>query len=484
MQQRLNLPSLNMKKIDASGKMLWIIVSLILVGLAVRVWAATYNQFPTVDGVFYLDQTAKLVKHGYVPYSCFPPGWPTLAAIPYAFKDHADPMALLRAGQIANVILGTLMPLLAFFVMRPLLGVRLAVVGMAVLMFLPQNIVYSKNDLSEMSFTCALLGAWLLVRNKKTMVAGIMFCAAYLIRPEALFMAAGVGVWLWFRNRRFPWALSIALIGSMLPYLLFIRLKTGAFSLTSKGIAFSQSHEAYPGWDILSLFSSNISILLPKLGGLLGIPLLVLALWGAVRVRGAYLWLLAPFIPVPFVIYPMSLRFWIPYLPVIILAAGVGALHLSGQSWMQVRWRKAALAVVIAAGLGWAAYDDSYWVRRNDEAYYGLKDAGAWLADKTERSTIVAAYKPYTSFWAGCRFIKYPANLDALGLALWARNNGARYMVVNVQVAHHLVRELDPYLENPLKAELAQIVTLVELIEYDLVSHTTAIYCINDPLDP
>jgi len=435
-----------------------------------------------VDGVLYLDQTARLVNHGHLPWSCFPPGWPVVAAAPYIFLDRSDPMSLLRAGQTANVILGALMPLLAFFMMRPFLGTRLAVVGMAVLMFLPLNIVYSKNDLSEMSFTCALLGSWLLWRRERLVATGLLFGFAYLIRPEALLAAGGLGLWLWRRDRRPPWRMMIPMVLVMIPYLVFIRLQTGAFDLTSKTVAVSLSLEAYPGWSYLGLIGNNLGVFLPKLVGVLGVPLVLLAVWGVIRGRGAWLWLLVPLVPVPFIINPMDVRFWVPYLPVFVFAAGLGAVHLAGQTWFKTRWRQTTLLIVVLAGLGMAARDDVFWIRRNREAFYGLKDAGTWLKDKTDRDTVIAAYKPYASFWAGCGFIKYPDNMDAAGLVIWARNHGARFMVVNVKVAHHLARELDPLLENPLRPHLADKITLVKLFEYDLVDHNTAIYLINDPL--
>ncbi len=458
------------------------VILILAAGLGLRVWAASHNGFPTVDGVLYLDQTARLVNHGHLPWSCFPPGWPAVAAAPYIFLDRGDPMSLLRAGQTANVILGTLMPLLAFLMMRPFLGSRLAVIGMAILMFLPLNIVYSKNDLSEMSFTCALLGSWLLWRRERLVAAGLMFGFAYLIRPEALLAAGGLGLWLWRRDRRPPWRMVIPMVLVMIPYLVFIKVQTGAFDLTSKTVAVSLSLEAYPGWRYLGLIWSNLGLFLPKLVGLLGVPLILLSVWGMIKGRGAWLWLLVPLVPVPFIINPMDVRFWVPYLPVFVLAAGLGAVHLASQSWLTDRWKQATLLIVVLAGLGMAARDDVFWIRRNREAFYGLKDAGSWLKDKTDRDTVIAAYKPYASFWAGCGFIKYPGNMDAVELVVWARNHGARFMVVNVKVAHHLARGLDPLLEKPLRPHLADKVTLIKLFEYDLVDHNTAIYLINDPL--
>jgi hypothetical protein len=459
-----------------------VVVLILLTGLGLRIWAASHNEFPTVDGALYLDQTHELVNNGNIPWSCFPPGWPVVVAVPYALLDRGDPMALLRASQIANVVLGTLMPLLAFFLMRPFLSPRLALVGMAVLMFLPLNIVYSKNDLSEMSFTCALLGAWLLLRREKMVGAGLVFGFAYLIRPEALLAAGGLGLWVWLRDRRLPWRMIIPMVVVMIPYLVFIRVQTGAFDLTSKTVAVSQSLEAHPGWSYLDLIAGNVGLLVPKLVGILGLPLVLMAIWGMIKGRGAWLWLLAPLLPVPFIINPMDERFWIPYLAVFVLAAGLGARQLAQLPWFNNRWKQGVLLGVILVGLGLAAKDDVYWIRRNREAFYGLKDAGAWLRTRTDSDTIIAAYKPYTSFWAGCRFIKYPDHMDAAGLAAWAHNNGAMYMVVNVKVAHTLNKGLDPFLESPLRPDLAEKLTLVKLFEYDLVEHTTAIYKINDPL--
>ncbi len=231
-----------------------------------------------------------------------------------------------------------------------------------------------------------------------------------------------------------------------------------------------------PGWRYLGLIGRNLGIFLPKLFGILGLPMVLLAAWGMVKGRGPWLWLLAPLLPVPFIINPMDVRFWIPYLPVIVLAAGLGGLHLAGLPWFRPRWKQIALLAVLLTGLVAASWDDAYWIKRNREAFYGLRDAGAWLKDKTDSDTVLAAYKPYTSYWAGCSFLKYPAEMDAAEIAVWARHQGVSYLVVNVAVAYALAPNLKPFLETPLPPELAGRVSRAHLLRYEAAQLNTVIY--------
>ena len=75
------------------------------------------------------------------------------------FLDCENSLDVLRAGQIANVILGSVLPLLGFLLFRRRLGQPWPLLGAVILATLPLNIIASKGDLSEMSFSCFLLGA-------------------------------------------------------------------------------------------------------------------------------------------------------------------------------------------------------------------------------------------------------------------------------------------------------------------------------------
>lgn len=459
----------------------FLLAAILVAGLALRAWMAWLNEFPTVDGTMYLEEAYQLTYHGRLPFSCFPPGWPLLAAAPLRFFAADDPMGKLRAAQIANVLLGTAALGLTFALLRRQLGAVLALAGVVLMAALPQNIVLAKGDLSEPAFTCGLLAGWLLFRRDRPGAAGLVLGYTYLIRPEALLATVGLSLHLAWRNRRIPWRLPAGHLALMIPYLIYIRAATGAWDVSSKTVALSQSLAAHPGLDYLGLIAANLKLLLPMAPGLLGWPLVVLALWGLARGRGAWLWMLAPLAPVPFIINPMVDRFWLPYVPFLLLGAGLGARDLVGMAARRLpagnrRALVAALAVVAAAGFVQASWDDAFLVRRNTEAFYGLKDAGLWLRGRVTPDTVVASYKPYPAYWAGCTFLKFPEFDTAGQYVAWARNHGVDYLVVNVLVVHRHRPGLDALLESPLRPSLAADLTLVNLISFEQTEHTTAIY--------
>lgn len=461
-------------------------VALVLAaGLGLRWWAAVANEFPTVDGTQYLDQAWQLCFRGHLPYSCFPPGWPLLAAIPLRFFAADDPLAMLHAAHITNVALGTLSIWLTWLMLRRRLDFGLALAGTALVALLPQNIVLAKSDLSDIAYGCGLLGGWLLLERRRDLLAGLLLGYTYLVRPESALASLGLIAWLWRADRRPPWRLLIGHAALVGPYLIFLRVAGGAWDISSKTVALSQSLDAHPGAGYLGLIAANLGLLLPLLTGQLGVPLALLAAYGTVRHRGAWAWLLLPLMSVPLVINPMVVRFWLPYLPVLLLGAGLG--------WQSFGWRSSAGAtakrwprrgvaagtacgLLIAVGLAVAAIDDAPLVRRNTEAYYGLKDAGLWLRTQATPTTLVADYKPYTPYWAGCRFLKYPELGNALEYALWARNNGVDYLVVNVQTVRQYLPGLDGLLVSPLAPELADKLELVHTEFYERVGDNTVVY--------
>ncbi len=457
--------------------LLWLPVAcLAVLALVIRIRLAGANEFPTVDGVEYMVQARYLLDHGIPPFSCFPPGWPLLISVPLLWLDRSDPMALLRAAQGVNVVAGTLLVLLTFRLLRRRLGYPLALLGMTVMALLPENLILSKGDLSDTTYACGLLVSWLLYEKGRKGSAGLMFGLTYLIRPEAILAGVGLLAHEIRRTRKPPRTMILGLLVPILPYLVFIRLASGAWGLSSKDVALSQSLSAHPGFEYFALIRHNLTALAPLLTGMLGLPLVILACWGLVRARNRWLWMLLPLLPVPLIINPMVPRFWQPYVPFFLLGAGLAGKDLAGRIRTGRPLAAAVLVVLAMGGFYQATRDDMIFVEQDTEAYYGLKDAGTWLRPRVQQKTIIAAYKPYTSFWAGCRFTRLPDEDNTEALVAWVRNSGARYLIVNVLVAHTQRKALDPLLQKPLPKNLADKLELVQLFQYDLVEHNTAVY--------
>lgn len=314
--------------------------------------------------------------------------------------------------------------------------------------------------------------------------AGLILGYAYVIRPEAILIALGLGLAFLSRDRRLPWQFGLAVAVSVLPFLVFLRVSRGAWALTSKSGFLTKSIEANPGWSFFELIGRNLVDFLPQLPELVGFPLVALAIWAVVRRPGRWLFFLMPLATLPLFSFRLEARYWAPYLPFFFFAAGIGLRELVVMM-PEARRRVAAVAllVIMVGGVAWAAIDDWESVYSVNEAYEGMRDAGLWLRDEVDRDTRVAAYKPYVPFWADCTFVKYSKEpMTTKQLIETARMDGAEYLVVNVNVAQRLVPPLRPLLSNP-PPHLAEMVTLIKIFSYEgRPVQNTAIYRINKPL--
>ena len=440
-----------LKAMNSTSRYWWFALAVVLlIGLGGRLWLANRNTFPSVDGVFYLEQSRQLIREGTLPFSSFPPGWPMLAAIVLAFLDCENSLNVLRAGQVANVFFGTALPLLTFLLIRRRAGPAGALMGAVFITVLPLNLLLSKGDLSEMSYACFILTAALLARKKTDFSVGLLLL--------------------------------------IVPYLLFIRVTSGIWSLSSKALFLSRSVTGNSPVEFVNMVADNMVTFLAMLPDLIGLPLVLLAVWGAWCGRGRWLVFLTPLLPLPLFDFAMAPRYWAPYLPFLLLAALIGIRQIA-QVAAKIRpnaGRPLAVGILgLAAVLGFmqAAQDETSDLLRNQESYFGLKASGKWLSSRVTIETAVAGYKPYASFWAGCRFIQYSqTEPDYLKIIEDARQRGARFLVVNYYVTRHFMPGLGFLLTNPEHPSLQGKITLVKFSQYSQEAQTTAIFEINDAL--
>jgi hypothetical protein len=468
-----------------------VILALVIVGLAGRARLALWNVWPSVDGTYYLLQARELVRSGHLPYSSFPPGWPLLIAAPLALLGLDDPFSPIRAALGANVFFGTLLPWLAYRLVRRDLGRGWSLAIAAILTFLPQNLILAKSDMSEMSYGCALLGACLLLTARRRLAAGLVLGYAYLIRPEALVMAAAFSAALLRRERRPPWTFWAGLALCAAPYVLFIHARTGLWGLSGKSVFLERAWSTHAGWGMVGLYGHNTASFLAMLAGLVGLPICLLAVAGAVTGPRAWLLCLTPLVLLPLFDFAMVTRFWVPFIPFVLWGAAHGARRLLQLARDLLRRADRATAARAAApllaaltltGLGLAARDDARWIVPCTETYFGLRDGGIWLRERVGRDAVVADYKPYLPFWADCRHLACPAGDTAEAIVAAARAAGADFLIVNVAEVRHHVPALEPLLTIPPPAPLASALTVVNVLTYpDDAKQNTIIYQINRP---
>ncbi len=451
-------------------------------GLLLRIVAAANFGNVSVDGVYYLEQARSLVSSGVLPFCNFAPGWPLVLSIPLVFMDLSDPMAPLRAAQIANVILGAVMGLLTFLMVARRLGRWAGLLAAAVILLLPLDILLSRGDLSEMTYACCLVGSWLLLDSRRRFAAGLLLGFAYVVRPEAMLIVAALGLWCLIRERRVPWTLVAGVLVFFIPYVVFARYYTGHWTLSGKsGFLWAAIREMRSN-GVFSVVGRKLPAFARHYPQMAGWPVVVLSVLGLVVRPGRRILYLLPLAIIPFFDFLLGPRYWVPYLPFLLLAAGTGTAWVAARLPAGRRRLGTAVILVLAlAGTGLASRSALGDFRDPPETYPGLKAAGLWLRENVGRETVVAAHKPFASHWGWCRFAKYQRSQSTRGLVRSALAAGAEYLVVNNGVARNQVPGLRPF-TGRIPPDIAGQLTLVQSFRYeDDPGQNTDIYRVNQP---
>lgn len=438
----------------------------VVIALLLRVDAALRVEYPTVDGVHYMDAARTLARDGRLPFSTFPPGWPLLihAALRVHGSDHAAHVLLTAQGW--NVVLGTLAGVLVFVLVRRRSTGWWALLAAGVFLLLPETITASSSDLSEMSYVVALLGAWLVFERRSSWIAGVLFGFAYLVRPEALLVFTALCVNTGLRTRRVPIGALLGCLLLVLPYVVFMHAETGSWMLSSKNAFLDDAVGDRSLVDLARQWGRNVVVLAAPLSGVIGWPLVVLAAIGIGRRRDSMLLALLPLLLLPFFTFRMEARYWIPVLPFLFAFAVIGSRWLIDRRPRQRALLSTAIVLLVLGGAERAARDDWRYLGASFEFYPGMRDVGLWLGPQITRGDVVADYKPYVAFWSGAAFRKLPRGRDAGGIVDWARENGLEYLVVNQHLVGSLTPELAPLL-GELPESVARKLRLVRVVEVE-----------------
>ena len=241
---------------------IWLIV---LTGLALRVaWWAHAQPVPVSDFEYYRRLAATLLEHGQLGYpapsALRVPGYPLFLA---ALMIVSSSIAWLS---LANAVLSAVLPYLIYRVTDLLSGDRVVAVGAALLMAIHPNAVLFAPVLAS-EHLCAILffaSLWLLCQarernparpHRMPIIAGLLFGAAILTRPDSLFylpafVATGWCVFAPARKRRtlLTFVLTAAIV--VFPWYLRNRVMVGpgAGLSTVSGRSFYFGHNEVYGF--------------------------------------------------------------------------------------------------------------------------------------------------------------------------------------------------------------------------------------------
>lgn len=468
-----------MSRLDARTPS-WAAAAALLLVIAIRLPLAISREYPTYDGALYLLQAGEILDARAGDTLRFPQGWPAWIAATATISGASTPAQLLRLASIANACLGALsIALVYWLLLRTVTPIAALAIALA-FSFVPAHLAASSSDLSDLLALCLVLFA-AAMRDTRQIACGLVFGLAYLTRPEAaLMVAAFIAVDLARRRFRSAARTLAGFALAVLPYVALTSMHAGKLLVTEKQ---SWLRSALDGPS--RSYFSQLWALLTRLSGELGISASLIAILGLRRCPWSLLALGLPILFFPLFPFEMASRYWLPALAAVLLGVYFGARTLLDFRGLPIGRRARAwiLAGLVLAGV-LASWRESYReLNPNAEAYPTLRMAGDWLSERRDHQDIVAARKPYSSFWSGKRFRRVPDAADLDGFRLWLYELKPQYLIVHQGIAGGMAPVLVPFLgELPSGFDsLLHLETVITLANRPLDS--VLIYSVNTDLD-
>jgi 4-amino-4-deoxy-L-arabinose transferase-like glycosyltransferase len=237
---------------------IWIVV---LSGLSARVaWWAYAEPAPVSDFEYYRRLAEGLLEHGQLgfpnPIAWRPPGYPAFLALLMLIHKSVAWLSL------ANALISSVLPYLVFrLTLQLTANQRTGLIAAVFCALNPTFVLFSPVLGSEHLFAPLMLSSLVALcgqRGPATTsrfgpgLAGVLFGAAVLTRPDALFHFPVFALVCWFGSRRTRevLAFSLAVLVTLLPW--YIRNETvvgsGAGLSTQGGISFYYAHNSVHSW--------------------------------------------------------------------------------------------------------------------------------------------------------------------------------------------------------------------------------------------
>jgi 4-amino-4-deoxy-L-arabinose transferase-like glycosyltransferase len=226
-----------------------LLVSLVLMAFAIRLWMAKFNTIIEGDGLWYATLGKNLIsgniRDGLSTY--WPPLYPLLVGVSsLIFHD------LEFAGRFVSVLSGSLLVIPVYYLSRKLYGRQVAVISGLLVATSAMLITYSTSMMSESTYllvltTAIAVGLFALLQSGRGLffLTGLAFGACFLVRPEAaayillmILLALGGRIYNERVSRhRIILNCILVFVGFLLlsaPYVLYIHDQTGKWTISGK----------------------------------------------------------------------------------------------------------------------------------------------------------------------------------------------------------------------------------------------------------
>lgn len=478
----------------------WTLLSWMLVAFLLRflfVW--NFEHVISPDGVSYVTLGRNLLggdfRHGLSTY--YPPLYPLLVGLSTLLFRDAE-----LAGRMVSVVAGSLLVVPVYRLTRDWYGVRVARFGAALVALHPLLIYYSTVLLTEATytllFTCGVLAGWSALstgRARAYMLAGTLFGACYLLKPEAcgfilLLGVAACGVKFFKTGVTYKSVVAnaSALVAGFLllalPYLIYLRRATGAWMLSGKFAGHLWQGTRATGdvalppatlipdmttalvqltkalryeFEVFNLIFPTAFVVLAGLG-------LFRTAWTRARAwRELYL---AAFIAATLAGYAVTLpniRFLIPLLPLLLCWVSKGVVEFEGWTVNTLGRLPTAARIVsparrlvvplVVAALVVSLLPLFVYLRSGDKwhDYHGQKRAAVWIKEQTAgRAPVIMSTVPVAAFYAGGRHVPLVDEAYAT-LIERARHERVDYIIVNERNVKNMSLRtlLDEHVQRP-----------------------------------
>jgi 4-amino-4-deoxy-L-arabinose transferase-like glycosyltransferase len=439
------------------------------------------------DGVYYVELGRSLIagnlSEGLSIY--WPPLYPLLIGL--SSLVFGDPEF---GGRFVSAVAGGLLVVPACLLTRIWYGRRVALICAGVVALHPVLVYYSTVLLTEATytllFTCGVLAGWAALsggRGRAYLLTGATFGACYLLRPEAagfilLLLIPTLGAKLFDRHLSLKTSARNALLlcaGFLLlalPYLLYLRQNTGAWTLSGKlaghlwqgarraGDAMPPAGTLVPGlttavvqitkalrheYEVLNLIFPPPFVVLAGLG-LFGTG------WSKPRARRElYLFSFVAAAIAGYAVTLANIRFLVPLLPILLCWLAKGLVEF--EDWAGATAERLGVAKrlpprveklfvpLLAAGLLAILLPLSIYLMRGDKwgDYHGQKRAGLWIKGRAATSDVpvVMSTVPITAFYAGGRHVFLVEETPA-ALVERMRRERVDYLIINEREVKHM----------------------------------------------